>query len=445
MKNPELMKQLWLYEIKIITLLVIVLFVSITWFVSESIFSIFITKYIAIFGFLFFGVITGPMGIAAAFRKEVGDNTWNAQRMGCIQPSHLLLGKLIGPSLTSWGAAILCLLIYIGNSGDLTESLLNSVILCLVALIFQATSLNKEVIQVFRERTSNQRNSIIISIALIAFLLPHITDILIPTWHQLKTSYANPVWFSVPYQKDLFTLSVLTFIGVWAMFGAYRSLRLEIDIKATPSAYGLFVLSLGLLVTGFSASDKGLDALRMWLSCSAVIASAASYLAAISFPSGIGQFIRTIKYLRERQFKRGLQEAPLWLSSSILAIILASFSTMAGVDQIFTNEKITNTGSAALAISLLAFRDVLFLSLLQMHYSARQSSFCFLFFLVVLNKLIPLHGADTYLNMLTPNVFQEPIYVCGFSMIGIGLIGYMWRRKYQSILKMITQATAPQS
>jgi hypothetical protein len=118
---------------------------------------------------------------------------------------------------------------------------------------------------------------------------------------------------------------------------------------------------------------------------------------------------------------------------------------MAGVDQIFTNEKITNTGSAALAISLLAFRDVLFLSLLQMHYSARQSSFCFLFFLVVLNKLIPLHAADTYLNMLTPNVFQEPIYVCGFSMIGIGLIGYMWRRKYQSTLKMITQATAPQS
>ena len=445
MKNPELMKQLWLYEIKIITLLVIVLFVSITWFVSESIFSIFITKYIATFGFLFFGVITGPMGIAAAFRKEVGDNTWNAQRMASIKPTHLLLGKLLGPSLTSWGAAILCLLIYITNSGDLTKSLLNSVILCLVALVFQATSLNKSIIQVFRERTSNHSNSIIFSIALITFLLPHITDILIPTWHQLKTNYANPVWFSTPYQKDLFTLSVLTFIGAWAIFGSYRSLRLEIDIKATPWAYGLFVLSLGLLITGFSASDKGFDTLRMWLSCSAVIASAASYLAAISFPSSIDQFVRTIKYLQEGQFKRGLQETPLWLSSSILAVTLAIFSAMIGVDQIFTNEKLTNTGPAALAISLLAFRDVLFLSLLQMYYSARQSSFCFLFFLIVLNKLIPLYAADTYLNMLTPNVFQEPINVCSFSTICIGLIGYMWYRKYQSTLEIITQATARQS
>jgi len=445
MKNPELMKQLWLYEIKIITLLVIILFVSITWFVSESIFSIFITKYIAIFGFLFFGVITGPMGIAAAFRKEVGDNTWNAQRMGSIKPSHLLLGKLLGPSLTSWGAAILCLLIYIGNSGDLTESLLNSVILCLVALIFQATSLNKSIIQVFRERTSNQSNSIVFSIALIAFLLPHITDLLIPTWHQLKTSYANPVWFSTPYRKEFFTLSVLTFIGAWAMFGAYRSLKLEIDIKATPSAYGLFVLSLGLLVAGFSASDKGFDALRMWLSCSAVIASAGSYLAAISYPSGIDQFVRTIKYLREGRFRRGLEEAPLWLSSSILAITLGGVSAMAGADPIFTNEKLTNTGLAALAISLLAFRDVLFLSLLQMNYSARQSSLCFLFFLVALNKLIPLNAADTYLTILAPNVFQAPLYACGFSMICIGLIGYMWHRKYENTLKTINQATVQQS
>jgi len=442
-KNPELTKQLWLYEVKISTLLLITLFASITWFVSESIFSLFITKYIAIFGFLFFGMVTGSMKISSAFRKEVVTNTWSAQRMGSIKPSSLLLGKLLGPSLASWGAAIFCLLIYIAHSDDLAESLINSAILCLIALTFQATSLNKSIIQVFRERVSS--HSIIFLIILMLFLLPHISDVLIPTWHHLKTSYTNPVWFSIPYEKNLFTLSVLIFIAFWSVFGAYRSLSLEIDIKATPWAYGLFILSTGLLVAGFSASSEGVDTLRIWASCTSIIAGAASYLAAISFPSSFSQCFRTLKYLRENQFRRALEEAPLWLSTSVLAITLGIFSTVIGTDPIFTNEKLTNTGPAALAIALLTFRDVLFLSLLQMRYSARQSSLYFLFFLVILNKLIPLYATGTYLTILTPDIFQKPLYACGVSVIYAGLIGYMWSTTYQNTLKKITQATAQQS
>jgi hypothetical protein len=445
MKNPELTKQLWLYEIKISTVLLLILFVSITWFVSESIFSLFITKYIAIFGFLFFGVVVGSITVGNAFQKEVVANTWSAQRMGSIKPSSLLLGKLLGPSLTSWGAGIFCLLIYLANTNNLPESLMNSAILCLIAVSFQATSLNKAIIQVFRERVSGHSNSIIFLLILMPLLLPHISDTLIPTWYHLKTSYNNPIWFSISYEKKLFTLSVLIFITCWSIFGAYRTLTLETGVKSAPWAYVLFILSMGLLVSGFSAGNGGVDALRMWLSCTSIIASVASYLAAISFTSSFSQYLSTLKYLKEKQFRLALNEAPLWLSASFLAITLGVFSTVMGVDPIFTNAKLTNTGSAALAIALLAFRDVLFLSFLQMRYSVRLSSLSFLFFLVIVNKLIPQHATETYLTMLTPDIFQAPLYVCVVTLLFTGLIGYMWSKTYQKKFKEITKATVRQS
>ena len=335
-----------------------------------------------LFGLLAF--LWGTRLASEALVSEIRDHTWDSQRMSVIGPWSMTWGKLLGSTIYPWYGALLCLLVYLTSKPSLGLSLIETAVLMIGSgLLGQAIGLLSS-LQAIRKSLRYGR------FQTTAFLvLGAGCAVTLLNWPFAES--AKVFWYDRVYPDERFVLvSLVVFLG-WALFGIYRLIRTELQLKSLPWAWGLFVLFLSGYVAGFIdeiswASGQSVWALRL---LSAFMTSLAlTYGMAFSERKDPVALRRLLQSLGRREWLRAMQALPLWLTTLPFVALFCVMLVIADASSA-PAESVKPVAVAAVAMTLFLLRDLGVLMFLNLGRVSKRADMLTILALVLLYGVIP--------------------------------------------------------
>ena len=391
---------------------------------------------LALAAFLAMTLLWGARQAANAVLDEARARTWDVQRMSALAAWSMTWGKLVGATLMPWYAGAICLALYFvyRPSASLDESCIWAAHVILIALIGQALALTGALITVHRQRHVRSGMNIVLVLALLGLLLPALGGLLLPTAETVGASSGVVIWYTRPWNSGAFTLTLLGQVAAWAILGAYRSMRTELQIRGTPWAWLTGIVFAGTIVSGFAPAANPLAAFTNWCAHTALVACVASYVAGFAYVRNPIQYRRVAQALRERRFRRSLEELPLWSSSAALALLLSLTASILGSTTALRAGYDTNFGAAALALTLLMLRNLALLNWLSLRSRTARAEVATLIYLALLDHILPgllrIAGLPAIAGLLELPLFDRPWTAVGIAAlhasvaIGLALLAY---------------------
>jgi hypothetical protein len=239
------------------------------------------------------GLLWGPRIAGRAVGDEVGQRTWDFQRLSALEPWDMTWGKLFGATSLSWlaalsGLALAVLAVVIEESA--VEGLQVVIGALGGAVLLQAGSMALALVGVRRARAEGRSAAFrftfggLIGLGLVLAAIGRTA----PTGLGLGTSLGSLLggggagiedWWGVPIPMGWFIALSLAAFAAWAMVGAWRLMRLELQMRNLPWAWPLFVVFAGIWAAGL-AGDAG----TAW-AASGVVFAACAYAAMFAEPA----------------------------------------------------------------------------------------------------------------------------------------------------------------
>lgn len=432
--NPELRRQLWL-EVSPQRLWLIPLALIGGALVMGRALP-FALPTLALAAFLASTVLWGARQAAKAVLDEARARTWDVQRMSALSAWAMTWGKLVGATLMPWYAGAICLVLYFSYrpAGSLGESCTWAAQAILIALIAQALALTGALITVHRQRLVHTGMHIVLVLALLALLLPALGGLLVPAAETVGAFSGGVVWYARPWDSGAFTLALLGLVAAWAILGAYRSMRTELQIRGTPWAWLAGIACAGTVVSGFAPAANPLPAFIDWCAHTALVACVASYVAGFAYGCNPIQYRRVAQALRERRVRRSLEELPLWSSSAALALLLSLTAAVLEPTSALRAGYDTNFGATALALTLLMLRNLALLNWLSLRSRTARAEVATLVYIVLLDHILPrlfrIASLPEIAGLLELPLFDRPWTAVGIATlhagiaIGLALLAY---------------------
>ena len=426
--NPELLRNLWL-EITPQRLLampaILGLIFAGAWLLDGHVLSAFSIS-AAIIGYLLIAVVWGARLAAESLTEEFEQGTWDSQRVSGLSAHAIVWGKLLGGSAFAWYGGALCLLMYVWASWrGLGAATVGLILLTLLSLALTAQALSLlSTLALWRKRRSPQirQTRTIYSALLVLLLFTHGFGIV----HGLAIGRVAPVvWYSNSLPGlPFFALSSVVF-AAWAVYGANRLMRSELQYRNGPLPWILFLLFLIVYAGGWLYTGRGPLVLPiiafklapdlLQLALGAALCGAMVYLTVLYEPKDWLR-LRRLSHLWHQNRLRAVQDTPLWVSSLGLAILFA----IAFCVRTLMSEPLSD-GIAVLAgtANLLCFlgRDLLLVLWLNGAPGApRRADSAAILYLAVLYALLPALLLIAHLSALTglfnPVVaFLQPVWL----------------------------------
>jgi hypothetical protein len=352
--NPELQRNLWLEASRrrlAWAAVVLALIYGATWVLaSHTQTTAFINGRYVTAGFPAFetvgalvflgaGLIWGARATSRALIDEVLGRTWTFQRTSTLGPWEMTWGKLFGATSLAWIAALTGLLALALPLMSIERGRF-SVALFLwgvsLAVLAQASALGSTLIGVRKARAEVRLYSGrvgfggILGLVLLLWALSHVFPLVdhqpakgMESVSSLAALITQPIrWWDHEVPRLWFmTASMAAFAG-WAVVGAWRLMRLELQLRNWPWAWAGFVLFAGLYAAGF-APEGGRFAVA------AAVFAACAYAAAFAEPADrvrLKLWAGAVRHLRLRQIYLGLPAVIPPLKLSFLAVIGALLS-----------------------------------------------------------------------------------------------------------------------
>lgn len=389
----------------------------------------------ALLAFAALTIVWGARQARAAVIDEVRAHTWDIQRMSALSAWPMTWGKLAGATLMPWYAGFVCLGVHAAYRGerDLEEVAGASLVLILAALVAQAVALTTALVGVHRERGQRTRLGTPLVLLLLALVVPTTFGLAMPDGAAAAPAAIN--WYGWQVSTMPFLLVLLALLAGWAVLGAYRSMCIELQIRTTPWAWLGFALFLALLVAGL-APPPAPAALAGLGSTTALYATLLAYVAGFAFARDPVQYRRVLQALAEGRVRRALEELPLWLSSVLFALGFALAAALFGSDPAISNERPDNLGVVALAVVVMAVRDLALLTWLSFRDGSRRAELVTLVSIAMLNRVIPatlaFAGLDGVAGLVHPPLFDAPLTACAILLVHVVvacmLASAAWRR-----------------
>ena len=207
---------------------------------------------------------------------------------------------------------------------------------------------------------------------------------------------------------------------------------------ALPSLALAAFLAMTLLWGARQAANAVLDEARArtWdvQRMSALVACVASYVAGFANAHNPIQYRRVAQALRERRFRRSLEELPLWSSSAALALLLSLTASILGSTTALRAGYDPNFGAAALALALLMLRNLALLNWLSLRSRTARAEVATLIYLALLDHILPgllrIAGLPAIAGLLELPLFDRPWTAVGMAAlhaavaIGLALLAY---------------------
>ncbi len=383
-----------------------------------------------LFGLLVF--LWGTRLASEALISEIRDHTWDSQRMSVIGPWSMTWGKLLGSTIYPWYGAVLCLLVYFSSQPSLKLSLIETAVLLLGSgLLGQAIGLLSS-LQAIRKNQRYGRFQTTVFLVLGAGCAVSVVS-----WPFAEST--SIFWYGRYYPDNRFVLISLVLFLAWTIFGIYRLIRAELQLRSLPWAWGMFVFSLMIYSAGFYGENSWVTGLSAWpqrLLIAFLVALMLAYGTVICERKDPVTFQRLLQYLGRREWGRAMQIAPLWLST--LPFVLLSCAVLVIVA--LTSESVQQFAVPAMAMVLFLLRDFGLLLFLNLGRVPKRADMLTILFLVLLYGIIPTILTALDLSRLTELFWPiqgVPAYIVlpaalFQAVVILWLMTRRWRKTHQS-------------
>ncbi len=307
----------------------------------------------ALFLFGILAIVWGSKLAGESVISEIRDRTWDGQRMSVIGPWAMMWGKLFGSTAYPWYGAILCILVYAAATPLVPgENLFKTLPL------LAGAGLAGQITAFFASLLSTRRNRRFSRSQAAAFSVLGIMTSFVALSSGFR-SYGHIEWFGHNFLSIDFTLLSLAFFLFWTFTGAYRLMRLELQLKNPPWIWFGFILFLTAYSAGFSfkgAAGFSSAALSRGLFSAFVALAVLIYLAALVEPKDPMRFRGLILAWKNGDWKILLRGCPSWILALPLLAVMAAFLTALPPEEVSGGGR--NFGLAVAAGLFLVLRDM---------------------------------------------------------------------------------------
>ncbi|HEY5790329.1 MAG TPA: hypothetical protein VIX81_06870 [Gammaproteobacteria bacterium] len=430
--NPELRRNLWLElgpQRLLLMPLVLGLLFALAYALADGVdagrYAVAVTAAIA-YGLVC--VLWGMHLAGEAVLGEVAARTWDWQRMSSVAPWSMTWGKLLGSTLYPWYAALFCLPAFALGVASVPGVDLGWWLGMLLggAVLAHALGLTWSLLLVRyrgdREAGALQRRSsaYLVLLLLLLFGLPALLDPLqqAGSWYGRETG-------------SYFALGSLLLFAAWAVFGAYRLMRSELQFRNGPWAWLGFTAYLMGYLGGFVDPDHRLFACYL-------LGLGLTLVAAFAEPRDPLGLRRLGQALRERAWTRAQQAAPPWLLGLGVSVALAAallLQPASACRHALCPEGSPDQRLLSVLLLLFVLRDLGLLGLVSLRGRSRRPEFATVIYLLVLYFVVPwlldAVGAGQLTALFWPRADLAPAWAVGAAALGPGVLGVLlwrWRR-----------------
>lgn len=431
--NPELRRNFWL-ELTLHRMLalpvglVLAFMLAYSWGKDDPFGSIATTAVALFVGF----ALWGAMHAGDAVRGEVRARTWDGQRMSAIEPWAMTWGKLVGATSFAWYGGLICLVVYTWASPP--ENAIKSMLFLFSgAVLLHALALNGSAIAASRGMVRGNSSLWVIVLALF---------IVGPWMSALNSGEAEISWWGRNWKRIDFLLASTVLFAAWAVLGAYRMLCQELRVRTLPWAWVAFLVYVGFYIAGFGIRPNDtLDQQKNVVLIAVMIVSlAATYPLLFSDIGGAMAVRRLILRASQGQWRRLLEETPMWPVTLALAAVFCLATVVLAGSRPGSSEFLRTIVLAPLPLLLLAIRDAALFLFFAFARQPRRAEAAALFYLLLLYWLVPMLlravGFEGVSDLVLPPFWERPgiatavaaVQACAMVAAAI----WRWRKNYRS-------------
>jgi hypothetical protein len=444
--NPELRRNLWL-ELSthrllaaplVIALCAALIVAASTRDVMENLAGA------ASMGFAALVLLWGTQLAGASVTEEARDRTWDAQRMSAIGPWTMTWGKLLGAPAFAWYGGLILLLIFLVTGKHATAPVLRiAASLVCSAVLLHAIALNASVLAARKGATYRASGLLVMVLLLFVVVFPGLS---------MMDKIDAPVrWWGITWQRIDLLLGTAATFGAWSLLGAYRSMCNELEIRTTPWALPAFIAFAAVYFAGYAMQGNTSDPRALFgiLACGVVISCGLSYLLLFVEKSGATAWQRLRVRVNSAQWRRALQELPLWLVALAAGCVFALGATFtsAGTGK---DSFLHDIGLAPVAVMLFAIRDAAIFQFFALARQPRRVEAATGFYLILLYGIVPgllkAMGAEFLAHLILPPLFKNPALATAIMLVQAGLVialaYWRWRTTHAPDSEMQSSAAS---
>jgi hypothetical protein len=389
-------------------------------------------------GLLLFTGLTGLWGgrrAADSVTEEFRGKTWDGQRMSALGPWGMTWGKLVGSTSYAWYGALMCLAtvaVAWPLRWEYPASLVIAGAVCVavgaqaLALIASLMATRKGLVRSYTRGTW---------FVLLVLVFSGSSTPLVTT---LAQSFS---WWGHEVEGWRFALGTSVVFAFWAVFGAYRLMCQELQVRTTPWGWATFVLFLAWYLAGFAVQPGGSKSSAVFLIAGLLVSAALTYFMLFSEQTGALVLRRVWVRVQRQEWRRTLEEVPCWLMSLALAtvfcvLLILTVSQFPGESWDYGDISFTSLPLLGL---LFLIRDSAIFLVFSLARTPRRVEATTLLYLALLYLILPgvcqLASANTLGALVLPPVFEQPVFanvvLAGHAAIAVGLVVHRWRQSFK--------------
>lgn len=364
--------------------------------------------------------------------SEVRARTWDGQRMSAIEPWAMTWGKLAGTPAFAWYGAALCFIVYLIASPEPTAPrialfmLAGMCLLAAMALIGSIVAARKAL-----ARTSSS-----------AWVLGIVLVFVGPWMSVLSASDADIGWWGRSWGRIDFLLASTALFAAWGVLGAHRLMCQELRVRTAPWAWVAFLLFASAYIAGFGIRfhDTFGQGRSVLLIAGLIVSMASIYPLLFSEASGAMAVRRMLLRVAAKDWRRLLQETPLWPVSLALAFVFCALTVLLVGPRTGDNDLFRAAVLAPIPLFLLATRDVAIYLFFALARQARRAEAATIIYLLLLYWLVPMllgvAGAKGVADLVLPPFWERPGFAAIVAAVQaaavVGATLWRWRKNYGS-------------
>ncbi len=430
--NPELRRNFWLeltlHRLVALPVALALLFVLIRALAGEDAPNALAMAAALIF--IAFTAIWGGIQAGESMLGELRGRTWDGQRLSALDPWTMTWGKLVGAPAFGWYGGAMCIVLYVVLSPEPARlayaglMLAGAVLLHSLALIGGITAARLNLV-----RTSASGWMLG---ALFLFITP-VASVMLP-------GDSDVMWWGAARLRLDFSLGSCAVFAAWCVFGAHRLMCQELRVRTTPWAWLGFLLFVAAYIAGFGirASDSFAQKASVILIAGLIVTLFATYPLLLTEATGAMVVRRVALRVRAQDWRRALQEMPLWPVTLLLGFAFCALTVLFAGSRGGERALFGAVVLAPVPLFLLVTRDVLLYMFFALARQPRRAEAATLFYLVLLYWLLPmlLHawGAKNIAELVLPPFWERPgqaAVVAGVQVVLVGAAAlWRWRRNY---------------
>ncbi|MGB0750018.1 MAG: hypothetical protein ACPGO3_14855 [Magnetospiraceae bacterium] len=407
---------------------------------------------LADFALIAFAAITGLWGTrqaAASLFDELGQGTWDGQRMSSQTALGLSFGKLTGATVYSWYCGAICLLLLVFAKWDkgLLAAFVEALPVILLVLAAQAMSLGTALTLLIRSRGAARRGvtaSQVLALAVSYYL-----------WTLMGTPGTSDwvLWYGYRMAETTAIFITVCSVVFWSCLWVVRQMRHELQYRTYPWAWFAFLLYVVLYAGGYWTDHPVIgDQGRFILVAFAFVTfTSGTYLALFMTPKDKAAWRLALRAFFRGELATSLAATPVWkpaflgaLVSGIWLAILVSGTPSNVVDTLATAEGVPGgsaLGAMVIAALLFLVRDIALVVGLNLGRNPRRADATALVLLVFNYGVMPwvllAVGLPDWIHIVMPWPSTSSLAVLAPALItlvpALIYVGYAWQRTLNAV------------